>query len=71
MEDENYKQLLDKLEKQAKTIEVLSKKIADVVAFNKALLDREPEKSKEKTQEDSKADGDKLFKEIFLKGDKK
>lgn len=71
MEDENYKQLLDKLEKQAKTIEGLSKKIADVVAFNKALLDREPEKSKEKTQEDSKADEDKLFKEIFLKGDKK
>lgn len=49
MDEETYKQLLEKLDAQDKKIKTLEDKLTDVTSYNKALLNSRGEKPKDNT----------------------
>ena len=66
MDNETYTQLLDEMKKRDDKIKELENRIADVVAFNKALLDSdnvEDKKAINKEKEDQEKE--RIRKEIF------
>lgn len=66
MDNETYKQLLDEMKKRDDKIQELENKIADVVAFNKALLDSDNvEDKKAINKEKEEQEKERIRKEIF------
>ena len=66
MNEETYKQLLDENKKRDEKIKELENKIADVVAFNKALLDSDNvEDKKAINKEKEEQEKERIRKEIF------
>lgn len=66
MDNETYTQLLDEMKKRDDKIKELESRIADVVAFNKALLDSDNvEDKKTINKEKEEKEKERIRKEIF------